>query len=525
MPTSQPYEGTDTSQPNGYPTTYSNPSAGQFHPHPDSAGLKSVRTHHLPEPVLLQPNRVNLLGRKNSDLSGVGSESDSLLDLYGSYSGNRSGVGSVHYAEGNPVNGEFHLDEDDPENSRWIHRDKLARIESEEMQRAGIKIGSTSHNHPGSKRVNGRDRERSTEHHRDGTTETDVPDPRDTQRPPASPEPADDAQEEPMSFELRRPEEVAADVRDDKEMLSNPQVRRLGRKTSHSKIPLSKSSPIPIPQDYIARHTPAHRHGSSGWGSVDEDSLVYRKARSRSHSVGSQILLDDPEEGGRNTPTMGGNSALLGSSAKPKGIAKPVSGLQKPRVSASREGSVQAKPRSRSAQVRDSPSQRPGTRSGDTPPGNQVKKPEGDPPWLATMYKPDPRLPPEQQLLPTVAKRLQQEQWEREGKAGSVYDRELKPVSIHDEETPEMKPLPTHPPEKRAEEAEWPLKSEKVSEPSGGEPVTNGAEHGGYKVIPTLESSPNVHPPALSPAIPSAPVPTEQPEKAKKEGCGCCILM
>lgn len=39
------------------------------------------------------------------------------------------------------------------------------------------------------------------------------------------------------------------------------------------------------------------------------------------------------------------------------------------------------------------------------------------------MYKPDPRLPPEQQLLPTHAKRLQQEQWETARKESEARQR------------------------------------------------------------------------------------------------------
>lgn len=54
---------------------------------------------------------------------------------------------------------------------------------------------------------------------------------------------------------------------------------------------------------------------------------------------------------------------------------------------------------------------------------------EGDPPWLVSAYKPDPRLPPDQQLLPTVARRLQQEKWEQEGKFGSIYDKDFRPLT------------------------------------------------------------------------------------------------
>src|ERR1700755_2777293 len=55
------------------------------------------------------------------------------------------------------------------------------------------------------------------------------------------------------------------------------------------------------------------------------------------------------------------------------------------------------------------------------------------------MYKPDPRLPPDQQLLPTHAKRLAQEQWEKEGKVGTVYDREFR--LLNTESFPEKPPI------------------------------------------------------------------------------------
>ena len=48
---------------------------------------------------------------------------------------------------------------------------------------------------------------------------------------------------------------------------------------------------------------------------------------------------------------------------------------------------------------------------------------------MISAYKPDPRLPPDQQLLPTVAKRLQQEKWEQEGKFGNIYDKEFRPLN------------------------------------------------------------------------------------------------
>lgn len=69
----------------------------------------------------LAPARVNDLSRKDSSIS-EGSAPDSLLDLYGP---NRSGISSIDYGERKGTLGDIY-DENDPESSRWIHRDKLA---------------------------------------------------------------------------------------------------------------------------------------------------------------------------------------------------------------------------------------------------------------------------------------------------------------------------------------------------------------------------------------------------------------
>src|ERR1700709_1136902 len=76
----------------------------------------------------LAPARVNALNRKDSSISESGSAPDSLLDLYGQNPGAvPSAVPSMDYGE--RKNGDIYVDdEEDPEHSRWIHRDKLARI-------------------------------------------------------------------------------------------------------------------------------------------------------------------------------------------------------------------------------------------------------------------------------------------------------------------------------------------------------------------------------------------------------------
>ena len=49
------------------------------------------------------------------------------------------------------------------------------------------------------------------------------------------------------------------------------------------------------------------------------------------------------------------------------------------------------------------------------------------------MYKPDPRLPPDQQIIPTHAKRQQQAQWSEAGAIPTTYDREFSPLAVQTE--------------------------------------------------------------------------------------------
>ena len=109
------------------------------------------------------------------------------------------------------------------------------------------------------------------------------------------------------------------------------------------------------------------------------------------------------------------------------------------------------------------------------------------------MYKPDPRLPPDQQMLPTHAKRLAQEQWEKDGKTGSVYDREFRLLNTDD--FPHLKPSdsPTNKLDNRPppltqisqpadrDSQQWPLPSPKLQDKGNG-------EHGGYSTIPRISS-------------------------------------
>jgi hypothetical protein len=148
---------------------------------------------------------------------------------------------------------------------------------------------------------------------------------------------------------------------------------------------------------------------------------------------------------------------------------------------------------------------------------------------MISAYRPDPRLPPDQQLLPTVARRLQQEKWEREGKFGNIYDKEFRPL------TDEGFLKPPEPADKNAtgEEAEenekseeWPLKPEPPKSPN-----LQLLKTGSYSTMPKindppLSPMPSPRNPPQQQKPPSVVRMPEAPEPVKeKGGCGCCIMM
>ena len=80
--------------------------------------------------------------RPETNASRSGSEADSLLDLYSKPRslGETSLRESMDRTDRVLAQEEPFFDDEDPERSRWIHRDKLAIIESHEMREAGIKL-------------------------------------------------------------------------------------------------------------------------------------------------------------------------------------------------------------------------------------------------------------------------------------------------------------------------------------------------------------------------------------------------
>ncbi|KAF9872061.1 hypothetical protein CkaCkLH20_10398 [Colletotrichum karsti] len=413
------------------------------------------------------------------------------------------------------------------ENSKWIHRDKLARIESEELQAAGIvlprpRASSRPRRGRSEEKLNG-----STKRTTSAAADEEMPRPR-SRKTSVSPENRVPTEKMPdldvSNWDLRRPEEIATEG-DGNYWTSN------GEKKGVSKIPVAKTSPAPIPGSYIERNAPSARRLSGGPNELE--TIAYPKPR--------------PRSGSANTL---GSIANLAPAKRSATDVSPRKGSGTSTTSASRKTSTQVKStgKAKTRGGKDSTSTtRPTTRSGDLSPG--VKKPEGDPPWMVGSFKPDPRLPPEQQLLPTVARRLQQEQWEREGKSGSIYDKEFRPLTAEGLlKPPEAGPSysPDAEEEEQQEHSEWPLKGGDAPKSPTSPSIKQSAS---YSTMPKLSDKPQTSP-LPSPRSPRSPMmPPEPPaqtqtivrvpdepsaaaqmsmggdKKKKSGGCGCCIVM
>lgn len=466
----------------------------------------------------LAPARINALTRKDSTISETGSAPDSLLDLYGP---SRSGISSIDY--GDRKLAKEPLEDEDSEHSRWIHRDKLARIESRELQAAGFFLPrsrppskSSRRDHSRDQQGNGFRSEQAQKRQRVGSF------------------PTEEEASESKVWDLRTPEEAAADQVDAYQYVS-------GGVKGVSRIPILKTSPLPISHEHLERDTPMRRT-AGGILAADDEPLSHPKSRSRSQSIKVHEEGEEEEEAVTSSPAK---RAVSDNSPTKK---HPV---RKASLPANR-GVHSHRPKTRSGSSQLNGVARPQTRSGDPGPSHSVsRRPEGDPPWLATMFKPDPRLPPDQQLLPTVAKRLQQEQWEKEGKFGNTYDTDFRP--LNDE-------LYIRPPQPAAEaengEAEsagvgiaeadnadaekkiepaldpnWPLQAPKSPALSTGRPGTAGG--GSYSTMPRIHNGGTGTPMGIGPIPSPGPTPSpmppvrvqEPPQDPKKSGCGCCVVM
>ncbi|KAI5792454.1 hypothetical protein DFH27DRAFT_189279 [Peziza echinospora] len=380
--------------------------------------------------------------RQESNISS-NQDGDSVLDLYG---GRLSTMDAREITTARSENGDL-TDEESKwidseklariegrqlEYSRWIDRDKLEMIEIEELEQAGIRLPLKAR---GSFNM---------------LQESHQPGSRPMERSRTSS--GSSAPEEDERF--YNPNEPSNDLRLPSEQLfeSHPHPMRLGQRNgSSSRIPLYTSSPLPVRQQYIERAAPLIRPGPSPDQGSDDDSISYIRSRKRSHSAGSAVLLAE------NTPS----TTLRPSAKNARTQSHNTSNAGTPGRSPSKTNPRQSnntKNKNRPPfQVPTSP-HRPGTAN--------YSAPEGPPPWSLSTYSPDPKLPPDQQIIPTVAKRLQQEQWEKDGVFATVYDGKLRPLKVPD---PSSLPRPIKresPSSKETEstadataDVEWPLRS------------------------------------------------------------------
>lgn len=373
------------------------------------------------------------------------------------------------------------------EDSKWIHRDKLAKIESEELQAAGFIIP----------------RVRASSKQRRPRGQNSVDYDQNQHRPRHDSATMDHVGEESSTphWDLRTPEEIAEEE-------ANAYFASQSLKGA-TRIPVAKISPAPIPQDYLARGSPSVRRIES----MDGDTIAYTKTRSRSASASTKDFETVNNNGNRPPLANAKRSAIEGSPKK--NTPRKVS-------SASKTSTTPSRPKTRSGPTRDASGTRPSTRAGE--PSAAGKQPEGDPPWMFDSYKPDPRLPPDQQLLPTVAKRLQQEKWEKEGKFGDVYDKEFRPLNDHELPRPHEREIVAHEEEDPQLSGEWPLKSGVAKSPKQSSYSTMP------KISDKLPTSPitspkTAGPPPISQPQDFEPMAQAEEEAEKKAGCGCCVIM
>ena len=325
-----------------------------------------------------------------ADVSGASSENDSLLDLYNSNDDRRRTTSrDRHRIKGKGSRGAATVLEETPEepDSKWIHRDKLAQIESRELAEMGVRVGRPS-------RASSK---KSVKTSKSSVDAGDI----------AQDEQAFD--EYPMPDGKRQRQMGPSDANQDD---ANPDKPPEEHKSQLSQDSITMARPgtsrIPVPNP-IAQSGPTP-NGNSGSPATlglrrkrSTSASAYQKTRSRSRSGGSQHLLnmssdtDSPQAATGETPSS--SRSKLPSKETPLSWARASSNARK---TSAQQRSVSGS----NAASKDSP-KRPTTSSGSRP---ATARPEGEAPWIATMYKPDPRLPPEQQMLPTHAKRIAQMQ-------------------------------------------------------------------------------------------------------------------
>ncbi|KAL4896590.1 hypothetical protein BDV59DRAFT_171019, partial [Aspergillus ambiguus] len=448
---------------------------------------------------------LNSRGRRDASLSRRGSERSVRSRSVGNV---RDSVDTqnVPFRRSDLKDGiEVFLDESDSEN--WIHRDKLAKIESEELHQAAILF----HRKSGRRH---QDLHNSAMSVTSARTEQTEPWPslhEDHREFSGSPMPYDDdAPADRRHWDLRRPEEIADD--NASSIYRNPGLRK-----SSSRIPIPTSSPAPMSPENMAREF----SGSRSRAATNEDDA---SSAGKPRRASEPITVDSTD----NTTPPGSTSRPVSRGLQSQPTSRKTGGARGTTpASATRKTSAPPTTRKTTPRSRAVSNARPTTRSGESRPTTAANRPEGDPPWLATMYKPDPRLPPDQQMLPTHAKKLQQEQWAREGRTPTTYDREFAPLAIGPDGPPRGEPKPEKEEQPQPEEEKPrpapPAPLQPPAQPDSAKTPADSARPGtssGYSPMPRLQEPP---PAGLTPRW-SPPVVSAQEAPKKEKGCGCCIV-
>jgi hypothetical protein len=518
-----------TSQANGYAKPVRSPTWASQDQYPEYDQSRLV------------PDRVNELHKKPSgEMHAISSDQDSVMDYYKSHANNKKGPTAVKgRTKKKPTKAQMAdpnwsaLEHDE---NNWIHRDKLKEIETRELEEAGFRVGRSSGSNSRSQSATRRARSRTNS---ESLERTQNGEDRHEPRRLVSPIPAEDEEysEEFHAWSPSSPGEVPPELQP-----SSPRTGHSAGRPSTSRIPLPKTSGIPVPSSLAERDAPLPRSrtGSASW---NDNAIAANGARVRSGSVGSQVLLDDNEDGQQHARGHRRNaSGTSGSGSPPKSPQKSsmkarTPGKPNPTSGARKTSVKKTQPKNRVASAT-SP-RRPGTSGGSASRPTTAHRPEGEAPWIATMYKPDPRLPPDQQIIPTHAKRMQQEQWENEGRVGSMYDRDfrlLNDAEMAGKRLSQVNPIDL---ERARENEQWPLPSpikHEQQEAPHEKVDTNAAksaaiEQGGYRLTPTIPQGARSPSPKLAPPIVPADakptttrVPEPKEEAEAKKGC-CCIVM
>lgn len=273
------------------------------------------------------------------------------------------GRGAKKSPSGSPV---------DPEadQSNWIHRDKLKEIEIREMEEAGFRVGRTSRSNSRSQSASRRARDRTNSDLTEGFQNGDER----YERRIVSPIPAED--EEALADQHYHAWSPTGSDGPAPEMQPPSRTNHTVR-PSTSRIPLPKTSGIPVPAAVADRDAPLPRSRTSSTNWTGD--IAAAGARVRSGSIGSQVLLDDFVDERKHGHVRNNSSSASASSMKqpPKSSIKAKTPGKS--AAATRKTSTTSRTQSKSRQVSGT-NKRPGTS------GNAVSRP-------TTGHRPEERHP------------------------------------------------------------------------------------------------------------------------------------